>query len=419
MKLRIFHSDKGDCILVTGSGGGRILSDGGMKTSFVAHVAKHLQQEDPIDLVCVSHIDADHIEGILELLDNAMAWKVFHHHQSNGDNDFNEPDVPAMPQVKRIWHNAFHDQLKENAGEIADLLAAMVPVLSNIDDPELVATASRNEAIVNSNEQAIRVSQRLRPEQLDIPLNENAKLIMVRDDQKSFAFGSLSLRIVAPFAADLDTLRKDWNKWLSANKATITKLRQQAKKDAGSLEDNVEAILAPAFAATELGDRKQVTPPNLASIMLYVEDGGKKLLLTGDGHADDAIKGLDHLGNVLKPDGTLHLDILKIQHHGSEHNMTKDFARRITADHYVFCGNGFSGNPEPVVLDTIFDARTGGAGPNRPFKFWFNSSEASEAAADRRKHMRETEAKIKKMTQKNNRLQSFFLREDDFVDMTP
>src|SRR5690242_15283230 len=127
MKLRVFHSDKGDCLLVTGQDGGKILSDGGMRESFVEHVAKHLANEDTIDLLCVSHVDDDHIAGVLELLDNAMAWKVFKHHKASGDNDFNQPDVPEPPKIKRIWHNAFHDQIGKNAGEIGDLLAAMVP----------------------------------------------------------------------------------------------------------------------------------------------------------------------------------------------------------------------------------------------------------------------------------------------------
>jgi len=418
MKLRVFHSDKGDCLLVRGSGGGRILSDGGMRESFVAHVAKHLTREDPLDLVCISHVDDDHIGGILELLDNAMAWKVFDHHHANGDDDFNEPDVPRMPQIKRMWHNAFHDQIGENAGEIADMLAAMVPLLADVDDAALRAAASENESIVTSNKQAIRVSQRLQPEQLNIPLNQDDKLIMVRDGQRKFAFGSLSVQIMAPFEEDLAVFRKAWNDWLRDNREAVRKLREQARRDAGSLEDSAETILEPALAATELGDRSKVTPPNLASIMLLVEDDGKTLLLTGDGHADDAIKGLQHIG-ALENGGTLHLDILKVQHHGSEHNMTKNFARRITADNYIFCGNGFSGNPEPVVLDAIFDARIAGAGPNRKFKFWFNSSKASEAKQDRARHMGQIERQVRQFQQNNSRLEAFFLDEEDFFDMAP
>jgi len=306
MKLRVFHSDKGDCLLVSGSGGGRILSDGGMKESFVRHVAPHLEQEDPIDLVCISHVDDDHIAGVLELLDNAMAWKVFNHHRANGDVDFNEPDVPKMPRIKRIWHNAFHDQIGQNAGGVADLLAAMVPVLANVDVEDLRAAAFENQAIVSSNKQAILVSQRLRPEQLDIPLNEGGKLIMVRDEKKKFPFGSLSVQIVAPFEHDVEILRDKWNEWLRENKEIVKKLRQKRKEDDKSLQDEVETMIEPALSADEFGDRTKVTPPNLASIMMYVEDGDKTLFLTGDGHADDALKGLKHIG-VLEGDGTLHL----------------------------------------------------------------------------------------------------------------
>ncbi|MBR0757102.1 MBL fold metallo-hydrolase [Bradyrhizobium jicamae] len=416
MELRVFHSDKGDCLLIKGSGGGKILSDGGMRESFVNHVAAHLAEEDAIDLLCVSHVDDDHIGGVLELLDNAMAWKVFRHHQASGDNEFNEPDVPEPPKIKRIWHNAFHDQIGQNAGEISDMLAAMVPILADVDDDQLRDAALENQAIVSSNKQAIKVSQRVSAEQLDIPLNENQKLIMFRSNNATVAFGSLKCRIVAPFEEDLDAFRDVWNDWLRDNRETVRKLRDQARRDAGELEENVDTILGPAFAATQLGDRTKVTPPNLASIMLYVEDGNTTLLLTGDGHANDVIKGLDKLG--LLENGKLHVDILKVPHHGSEKNTTKEFARNITADNYVFCGNGFSGNPEPIVLDAIFNARSND-GTNRKFKFWFNSSKESETKQDRLKHMKAIEDKVRTLRDQDNRLQFFFLGEADFFDFTP
>jgi hypothetical protein len=45
------------------------------------------------------------------------------------------------------------------------------------------------------------------------------------------------------------------------------------------------------------------------------------------------------------------VDVLKIQHHGSENNLDEQFARTVSADHYVFCGNGSHGNPETDVID--------------------------------------------------------------------
>jgi hypothetical protein len=417
MKIRLFHSDKGDCLMIYGAGGGKLLSDGGMQESYVRHVAHHLEKEGEIDLLCVSHVDDDHIAGVLKLLNDAFEWKIFQAHKDSGDDDFKQPKVPKPPKIKRIWHNAFHTQVDDNKGEIADMLAAMVPILADVDDAELQEAALENQAIVTSNKQAIQVSQRLKPEQLDIPLNENDKLIMVRPAKKKFTFGSLDCRIVAPFEQDLESFREKWNIWLDENKALVKELKAKARKDADKLDLDVSLLLEPALKASELGKRSAVTPPNLASIMLFVEDGGKTLLLTGDGHANEALKGLKHLGK-LNSKGAIHLDVLKVPHHGSEHNMTPEFAKKVTADHYLFCGNGFKSNPEKDVVKLLFDERIKGAGPKKKFKFWFNASSASETKQDRKKYMKFMEGFTADLQAESNRLDVFFLDDKDFVDMT-
>ena len=53
----------------------------------------------------------------------------------------------------------------------------------------------------------------------------------------------------------------------------------------------------------------------------------------------------------------MHVDVLKVPHHGSANNLEHDFFERITADHYVFSGNGEHGNPERESLEMLFDAR--------------------------------------------------------------
>ena len=419
MKLRVFPSDKGDCMLLTGHSKGRILCDGGMQESFTQFVAPQLSGGDALDLVYVSHVDDDHIAGILRLLDNTWMWRIFDHHREQGDNDVREPKVPRPPTIKRIWHNAFRAQV-DNAGEVEDLLAAMVPILSQVEDVELQNAAAESFAIVTSNAQAIKVSQRVSAEQLGIPLNENDKLMLVRDGQQAFKFGDLDVHVIAPFAEDVQKFRDEWNKWLKANKAKVKELKDKARSDAREIGNELARLTMPiVLNAQELGDRDAVTPPNLASIMLLVEDGERTALMTGDGHADDIIKGLTSIGR-LADGGSLHVDVLKVQHHGSEHNMTKDFARRITADHYVFCGNGFSGNPEPIVVDTLFKARVDdGAGPKRPFKFWFNSSKAmASGKPDRAKHMGKIEKQIEVLMAESSRLKSFFLQDGDHFDIT-
>jgi hypothetical protein len=57
------------------------------------------------------------------------------------------------------------------------------------------------------------------------------------------------------------------------------------------------------------------------------------------------------------PERLVDSGVLKGQHHGSENNVTKDFFKRVTADHYVFSGNGQHGNPERATLEMLTEAR--------------------------------------------------------------
>ncbi len=94
---------------------------------------------------------------------------------------------------------------------------------------------------------------------------------------------------------------------------------------------------------------------NLSSIVVLAEAGKKKMLLTGDARGDDVLKGLKSSG--LLKSKPLHVDLLKLPHHGSDRNVETDFFRQITADHYVVSADGKHGNPEISTLQMISEAR--------------------------------------------------------------
>ncbi len=93
---------------------------------------------------------------------------------------------------------------------------------------------------------------------------------------------------------------------------------------------------------------------NLSSVVVLAEVGKKRMLLTGDARGDKVLQGLELVG-LLKKDGksTIHVDVLKGPHHGSNRNVEQIFFDRITADHYVFSGNGEHGNPERETLRDV------------------------------------------------------------------
>jgi hypothetical protein len=97
------------------------------------------------------------------------------------------------------------------------------------------------------------------------------------------------------------------------------------------------------------------TIPNLSSIMLLAKADSKTILLTGDGRGDHLLQGLGQAG-LLSPTGSLHVDVLKLMHHGSDRNATKTFFKKVTADVYVASANGKDDNPDLATLIWIVEA---------------------------------------------------------------
>lgn len=432
MKLTIFPSGKGDCLLLTGGDGKRMLIDGGIKASFVEHVAPVLSKLGPssgdkkrnarIDVVYVSHIDEDHIAGVLELLDQLVAWKIYDHKRANGDARYPEPDSPRPPGVAGIWHNGFDGQVRENAGEIEELLAATATVLSGHPDQAFQMVAAEHQNLATSQKQALLLQRRIGAKQLGIALNRPARgrLMMVRKGKRPFAVGGMQVYVLGPSRRYLDELRKEWNDWLEKNKKELAKIRRKAR----DLEEELGASEVSSFIglrvaeARALGNVGDVTAPNLASLMILVEEGRKSLLLTGDGFSDHALEGLRHHGKLDR--GGLHVNVLKIPHHGASANLTVEFARTVTANHYIFCGNGEHGNPELEVVEAIIDSRLGPKSKksaNRkvdaPFQLWFScSSRFPRLQPENVEHMRSLERLVERRAARSRgRMRSHFLKD--------
>jgi len=434
MNLTVFPSNKGDCLLVSGEDGGRMLVDGGMTGSYRDFVAPALaelhERGEQLDVVCVSHIDEDHIAGVLRLMDDLLAWRVFDY-QSRPETDNpnpKKPKSPRPPEVKAVWHNGFDRQLGKNAGRIEQMLSASATILSGTDEERIRLMVLEQRAIVTGVAQAVTLSNRIGADQLDIPINPevDGKLMAVDTRRGVIRLGGLRMTVIGPSKARLEQLRKEWNDWLRENRETLGRIEEEAKEDrlppaAGSLA-TAAPLIAPLLAqAQALAASSTVTVPNLASLMLLVEEGERRLLLTGDGIAEDILAGLKRC-RKLDVDGRIHVDVLKVQHHGATANITQAFCEKVTADHYVFCGNGAHHNPERAVVELIVTNRLAappGSGPaaDRPFKLWFNSSESFAETESRRHHMKEIEADVRRLAATaDDRLEFAFITDPEWAE---
>lgn len=404
VKLRVFRSDKGDCLLLRSGADESVLIDGGTADAFRTHVKPTLAKLKPprLDLVYVSHIDSDHIGGILEL----FRWRA--------------REGRKFPlALKHLWHNGFPAR---EAIPYALALEKSASILAGGRRGKVRMLGRELKIVSFSIKEAIELQQHLAPAvKLNAPNGGDLMLVPGKGPGKLVRLGALRIRVIGPFASDLEKLRREWNDWLKKNRKKVAEIEkavrpfalgegEKARKNRQA--EALYATLTPAvpFAASRLGQRSAVTTPNLASLMLLVREGGRSLLLTGDGHRDDLLRGLEQCG-ALKPKGTLHVNVLKVQHHGSKNNIDDDFCRRITADHYLFCGNGKHQNPHLKVVEVVAASR---ATSSTGFKFWFNSS--SHARDGVASHLKKLEKLMVSLEAKYAKL-SFEFLESSYFDL--
>lgn len=413
MKLHVFESAKGDCLLLEGHTRGLVLCDGGMRSSMKATVrhelAKLREQGRALDYVCVSHIDSDHIAGVLQLLEDEVAWRVFEYQQRVGHPGAAEPDVPRPPVIRGLLHNAFRDQIGAATRDVQELIAVAVPSLLATADAPLVDAALELQDLGVSIPEAIAVSRLSASDALDIPVNKlpgssgPRSLLSVPEVDQPFRVGSLRFTLLGPSQDELTQLRTGWGNWLRANQERVRQLRAELRRRVDGFSNGVESEPFDLRDWNGIPDYKGVTTPNIASLLFMVEERGRRVLLTGDSQQDMILAGLRRTGFLA--DRGLHVDVLKVQHHGSENNLDAEFARQVSARHYVFCGNGQHGNPDPRVIDRIIGSRLGTPAERalapeadgEPFHFWFSTTAAAQPPGEGRHALDALEAHVRQL----------------------
>jgi beta-lactamase superfamily II metal-dependent hydrolase len=263
----------------------------------------------PLQLVAVSHIDDDHIRGILDLTDALI---------EAGDGG-DELDY----EILGIWHNTFDDIVGGDG--VASAPAAVTTLAAGGSLPGGDTLSEPSRLVVAS----IAQGRRLRDNIAKLSLEGNDPFGGTVVAPRTVDWGDgLSLTVLGPQQSRLDDLHKKWD-------ADVRKRQAAESKVAEYLDGSVY---------------------NLSSIVILAEAGRKKMLLTGDARGDDILAGLTGAG--LLKDKPLHVDILKLPHHGSDRNVETDFFRKIVADHYVVSGDGTDDNPETATLKMISEART-------------------------------------------------------------
>lgn len=268
----------------------------------------------PVTLGMVSHIDDDHIFGVQKLTGTLVAAS---------------PANPAAVKFKRFWFNSF-DKLVGPKPSGAPQSVSTASLESLVSVRELPGVDDHHaQAIMESVGQGNALASDLRSLQLqgNAPFGD---LVVAKQGLQKTEIEGAMVTVVGPMQTRLDALRKEWAEAL-----------KKSDKDAR------QAALQELFLPTRDMDK---SIPNLSSIVVLVEVGGKRLLLTGDAHGDDIVKAWKELELGTTP---VKLDILKMPHHGSIRNCSEAFLDTFHADHYVFSANGKYDNPDAPTLEAL------------------------------------------------------------------
>jgi beta-lactamase superfamily II metal-dependent hydrolase len=295
-KIEMLPAEHGDCLWIEYGDKNtprKILIDGGTIATYSLlseRILKLPVNERCFELLIITHVDADHIEGIVKLLQNTSLQVVF----------------------KDVWFNGWKhlsDLLSPVDGEYLSGLLENGNYNWNM--------AFNEEAVVTSDSKPLP----------NITLTDGLQIVLLSPDEKL-----------------LERLKDDWKQVVEdANllpgdaDMALKKLKLQKRFNGDTLlgeqKIDVEALATKRFSA----DRARANGSSIAVLLKYA---GKTCLLAGDAFSSTIANSLKRLPEYQTSDKKIKLDAFKLPHHGSEANISAELLQLIDCSKYLFSTNG-------------------------------------------------------------------------------
>ncbi|HEX4496997.1 MAG TPA: MBL fold metallo-hydrolase [Thermoanaerobaculia bacterium] len=318
LKLEMLAAGHGDCLWLEYGDPAhprRVLIDGGTKSTYARALRPKLgalsADQRRFELMVVTHIDADHIAGSLELLSDASA-------------DFHP---------REIWFNGFR-HLPDEAPK------TLGPVQGELLTDRILASKTRWNGAFDEAAVVVPAAGPLPRVELE---------------------GGLALTLLSPTLDRLAALKPKWED--AVRKAGLDPERKAAEESVGPEllggdgPPDVEALAQSPFS-------EDTAAPNGSSIALLAEFEGRRLLLAADAHPGVLKASLDRLA----AGGKTRLDACKLSHHGSKANTSPALLRALDCPVYLFSTNGdYFKHPDREAVARVI--KLGGLKPSLHFNY--------------------------------------------------
>lgn len=286
----------------------RIVVDGGPASTYKAGLRKRLlllpSEDRRIDLLVVTHIDTDHIDGSIILLREAEQLGVH----------FGE-----------IWFNAWAQLEKRETEGFKPLQGEFLGAL--LDFPGLKECWNKR-----TGGSAIVVPDEGAPPSWDLP--DRARVTLL-----------------SPGIRQINRLR---SRWVSALREFSTGDREEALRRLEERRDYRPPAPAAVFGERSFGDDRSAA--NGSSIAFLLEYDGVSCVLAGDAHPRVLAASLKRLADSrnLGRGGALRVDAFKLSHHGSMSNVTEELLSAVECTRWIVSTNGaVYGHPDRQTAELV------------------------------------------------------------------
>lgn len=316
MKIKFLKAGNGDSFLLSfhdGLQNRNILIDGGTSDTYYAQSSNtfgELKVEldsirmkgECIDLVILTHIDNDHICGILK-------WF--------------ELDSKAYELIKNIWFNSGKLIAKYfNEPENHDLKIGL-KIFSNPQTGVYEALEFEDYLI----EKEIW----------------DQKIIM--QGQKIEDHG-VEIQILSPNEKQLKKLLIEYSETTDDSAYTAAKVKDWDK--------NISEFIEEEEGQTDFKFKQDYATKNGSSVSFLLIVNNKKYLFLADSPPDDIVKHIKRLG--YSDEKPLKVELMKVSHHGSKSNTSKALLQIVKTDHYLISTDGLVHNhPNKRTLARILN----------------------------------------------------------------
>jgi hypothetical protein len=322
VELTFLDARQGDAIWVRWGEGRQLLVDMGTSGTgrALADRFRALPEEQrAFELLVVTHVDTDHIGGVLTGLV--------------------DPESPVPVTFADVWFNGWEHL---NGLVPADERSPLEP-MGGVQG-ELLTTWLRDHAWNDAFGRGAVVRTDTTLPSVELP-------------------DGLTITVLAPVQERLADLVPEWQLAVAAalEKGTLTDvspgLEPMGPSTAPTLESAVDLALLSEDPFKVDGSKA-----NAASIALVLEHDGKRALLTGDATASELLGGLALLGTG----GRVPLDLVKLPHHGSRNNVSRELVQAVDCPLWVFSSDGTTfRHPDAIAVSRV--VRDSGPEPHLVF----------------------------------------------------